>query len=65
MSDARSATRRLMAEAMIGAMMLRPVIHAIRRAGSEDEIIAIVNDAIDREWLLPDQLDLLSEGILA
>ncbi|WP_370309266.1 hypothetical protein [Sphingobium abikonense] len=54
-----------MADAMVSAMMLRPVIHAIRHADSEAEIVAIVNDAIDREWLLPDQLDLLCEGIVA
>ncbi len=61
----RAAVRSLMADAMVSAMMLRPVIHAIRHADSEAEIVAIVNDAIDREWLLPDQLDLLCEGIVA
>lgn len=57
--------RKLMAEALVGAMMLRPVIFAIRRAETPREIEAIVNDAIDRDWLLPDQLPLLLEGIEA
>jgi hypothetical protein len=55
----------LMAEALIGAAMLRPVIHRIRSSDSEAEIVAIVNDAIDRDWLQPHQLPLLEEGIVA
>lgn len=57
--------RKIMAEALVGAMMLRPVIFAIKRAETAEEIDAIVNDAIDRDWLLPDQLPLLLEGIEA
>ena len=57
--------RAILAEAMISALMLRPVIFHIRRAESAAEIDAIVNDAIDRGWLLPEQLPLLEEGILA
>jgi hypothetical protein len=59
------AVRQIMAEALVGAMMLNPVIHAIRRANTPEEIDAIVNDAIDRDWLLPFQLNLLCEGIEA
>jgi len=54
-----------MAEALVGAMMLRPVIFAIRRADTPQDIDAIINDAIDRDWLLPDQLPLLLEEIAA
>jgi hypothetical protein len=57
--------REVMADALVGAMMLRPVIHRIRRSNDEQEIAAIVNDAIDRGWLLPAQLPLLEEGIVA
>lgn len=57
--------RALMADALVSAMMLRPVIHACRRADSPHEITAIINDAIDRDWLRPDQLDLLCEEIEA
>jgi hypothetical protein len=55
----------ILADALLGAMMLHPVIWRIRRSDSPDEITAIVNDAINREWLLPFQLPLLDEGILA
>lgn len=58
-----SAVHQVMAEALVGAMMLRPVIFAIRQANTPAEIDAIVNDAIDRDWLLPDQLPLLREVI--
>jgi len=57
--------RKIMAEALVGAMMLRPVIFAVRQAETASEIDNIINDAIDRDWLLPDQLPLLLEGIEA
>ncbi len=59
-----SKVRALMAEALVSAMMLRPVIFHIRRSNDPAEITAIVNDAIDRGWLLPEQLPLLEEGIM-
>jgi hypothetical protein len=61
---ARKAVANILAEALIGAAMLRPVIWRIRQSNSPGEIDDIVNDAIDRDWLRPHQLPLLEEGII-
>lgn len=57
--------REVMADALLGASMLRSTIADIRISNDPYEITEIVNDAIDRGWLQPWQLELLNEGIEA